>query len=154
MCFWIFKNDYFRRAQLLLPAHVVNEYCRPDRSFSPCPDFSKPEPNDAWRIRTIDEGEWFTAQYNGGGLGSGFGVCRGGDRRARAGDNSFYAAADHQAVVTLFSTRQKQRDALLSDLVRDRAPFKAAMNGQLPEQAVDQPTKARLMLAGSDSKAG
>ena len=128
----MFNNRFFCCAQLLLPAHVVNEYCRPDRSFSPCPDFSKPEQNDAWRIRTTDEGEWFTAQYNGGGLGSGFGVCRGGAGQALAYGReewdiySGYASADHQAVVTLFSTRQKQRDALLSDLVLDHAPAKVA----------------------------
>lgn len=28
-------------AQLILPAHVINEYCRRDHSFYPCPDFNE-----------------------------------------------------------------------------------------------------------------
>lgn len=117
-------------AQLLLPSHVISEYCHPSRSFSPCPDFTKPESNDAWRIRTTDEGEWFTAQYNGGGLGSGFGVCRGGAGNAWRGrvDDPKRAKADHQAVVTLYSARQKQRDELLRDLSRAHVPQRAAMS--------------------------
>jgi TPR repeat protein len=52
-------------AQKLLPAHVVNEYCRPDRSFDPCPaEWTSPLP----RTRAVEvyidskwvEGAWFT----------------------------------------------------------------------------------------------
>ncbi len=31
------------RAQRDVPVHVINEYCRPDRSFDPCPEFNEEE---------------------------------------------------------------------------------------------------------------
>ncbi len=63
-------------AQLWLPAHVIHEYCHEDRSFDPCPTFIEPT---LPRTRKIDEGEWFTAVYNGGKLGEKFGIYRGCD---------------------------------------------------------------------------
>ncbi len=49
-------------AQRRLPAHVVNEYCRPDRSFHPTPTFTDTR---LPRTRAIDEyvwdNEWFSA---------------------------------------------------------------------------------------------
>ncbi|HXH55245.1 MAG TPA: hypothetical protein VNK03_05840 [Gammaproteobacteria bacterium] len=61
-------------AQLLLPAHVVNEYCHPTRPFFPLPNFKDAAPLP--RTRTLREGEWFTAEYFGGRLGENFAVLR------------------------------------------------------------------------------
>ena len=49
-------------AQKLLPVHVINEYCRPDRPFEPCPDFTK---ESLPRTRNTNIGEWFTADKYG-----------------------------------------------------------------------------------------
>ena len=60
-------------AQRMLPAHVVNEYCRPDTirgwdQFASLP----------LRVRNCDRvGDWFTGSYNGGKLGEKFAVLRG-----------------------------------------------------------------------------
>lgn len=113
--------------QLLLPAHVINEYCRPSRSFSPCPDFSKLEPDGAWRVRVTNNGEWFTAKVNNGSIGIGFGVARGGYHESgltryptcNGGGPSAWRSfpqQDHQVLPKLFTIRQQQRDALLEDL--------------------------------------
>jgi len=65
-------------AQRNLPVHVVNEYCHPKEAFDPLPDFkSATRYQPGWRTRITDEGEWFTAKYNGGSLGSNFSVGRG-----------------------------------------------------------------------------
>ena len=104
-------------AQRLLPAHVLNEYCHPSRSFNPCPDFKTgPLP----RTRQTDEGEWFTTSYNGGKLGEKFAVCRGASTKALAcyniwvGGVTTYVMQDRQACHTLLSTRSQQRDELLA----------------------------------------
>jgi len=68
-------------AQLTLPAHMINEYCHPTRSFSPCPNFR--EMAALPRTREVDGEEWFTAIYNGGKLGEKFAIYRG-PGRARA----------------------------------------------------------------------
>ena len=122
-------------AQLLLPAHVINEYCRPDRSFVPCPAFTEPT---LPRTRKIDEGEWFTATYNGGLLGDKFavlrldarcgaGVWRGsvkgvwaGMRGAGRQSRSEAVMKEHDAVVSLTKVRVQQRDQLASDLSLDQ----------------------------------
>jgi serine/threonine protein kinase len=53
-------------AQRLLPVHVINQYCHPQRSFRPTPSFTEPT---LPRSRKTDEGEWFTVRYNHGTLG-------------------------------------------------------------------------------------
>ncbi len=53
-------------AQRAVVAHVAQEYCHPARPFDPVPDFqAKPFP----RQLKGDKGDWFSASYNGGGLG-------------------------------------------------------------------------------------
>ena len=37
------------KAQRDVPVHIANEYCRPDRSFDPCPDFNEP----AWPSHVV-----------------------------------------------------------------------------------------------------
>lgn len=61
------------RNQLLLPTHIVNQYCNPARGFYPCPDFTE---EVLIRSRRCNMGEWFTCEYNGQKLGDGFGVLR------------------------------------------------------------------------------
>jgi hypothetical protein len=62
-------------AQFLLPAHVVNEYCRPDRAFYPLPDFRQ---EGLPRVRGLDEEEndWYTLKYNGGKIGQKWGAVK------------------------------------------------------------------------------
>ncbi len=71
-------------AQRGVPAHVVNEYCREDRSFDPCPAFTEEK---LPRIRTSKYfpgvGEWFTAQSGGKLCGESFAYVRG-DRASEA----------------------------------------------------------------------
>jgi len=106
-------------AQRLLPAHVINEYCHPTRPFYPSPNFK-----DAValpRSRTIDEGEWLTASYNGGKLGERFGVLRGtgvscGCVVRAAGGGAPLSFLDQESVTLLTSIRTAQREALIAEL--------------------------------------
>lgn len=104
-------------AQLLLPVHVINEYCRGDRPFYPCPKF---EELILPRTQKIDEGEWFSALYNGGRMGEKFAVYRGsaGDAGARAGIGSW--KSDGTAVAQLTKTRVQELDVLLTQLGLDQ----------------------------------
>ena len=106
-------------AQLYLPAHAINEFCRPDRSFSPCPAFLEPT---LPRTRKIDEGEWFTAAYNGGKLGEKFGLGRAAAPVGRGCDRGrgLLFMGDRAACVSLTKVRTQQRDQLASDLSSDR----------------------------------
>ncbi len=111
-------------AQLLLPAQAINEYCHPDRSFNPCPSFLEPT---LPRTRKIDEGEWFTASYNHGKLGDGFGICRGVCKVAGCTDIPLWGPggaawmlqgprSDYAALVSLAKIRTQQREQLASEL--------------------------------------
>ena len=119
-------------AQLLLPMHVINEYCHPTRAFDPCPDFTKLEKNSAWRKCNVDDGEWFTAKFNDGPLGIGFSAARGkmpwcgsvwdtkhiwsGYGKETVVETVSLISRDHFALSTLFNTRLQQRDELLANL--------------------------------------
>jgi len=74
-------------AQRELPVHVVNEYCRPDRSFVPLPTFSEellPRLITYFDYCTLKYGVLFPlAISDSAGLGVDFGLLRGGSR-ARA----------------------------------------------------------------------
>jgi tRNA A-37 threonylcarbamoyl transferase component Bud32 len=107
-------------AQLLLPAHVINEYCSPTRSFSPVPNF-----RDAVILpcaRAVGKGEWFTATYNGGKLAEKFAVVRGPrvwDGCAAVSDWRFapdWPCSDRDSVRALSSTRTAQREELIAEL--------------------------------------
>ncbi len=102
-------------AQLLLPAHVINEYCRPDRSFEPCPSFME---STLPRTRKFDKGEWFTASYNGGKLGEKFGVLRynfsGGGLGGMVGVGG--VRSDLRSLTSLVTIRSQQREELLTEL--------------------------------------
>ena len=64
-------------AQRDVPAHVAQEYCRPDRAFYPCPHFNEPA---LPRILTFNN--WITSQaeswfpLTSSGLGFDFALCR------------------------------------------------------------------------------
>jgi len=67
-------------AQRDVPAHVAQEYCRPDRAFNPCPPFNEPA---LPRILTFlnwttkrDE-SWFPLTSSNSGLGFDFALMRG-----------------------------------------------------------------------------
>ncbi len=108
-------------AQLLLPAHVINEYCHPTRPFHPVPDFTKLEPTGGWRCRATDESEWFSASFGGGALGERFAVCRG-SHTPRAAlcvwimPDVYLSEAerDSTAVAALLKTRASQRAAVVA----------------------------------------
>ena len=119
-------------AQLLLPSHVINEYCHPKRSFDPCPNFEdeaalprerkgKVYVNSEWK----DSDDVLTATSNGGCLGNNFGLVRGVCACTWASISGvFYGGGwdflllvtDHLSITTLCSTRTQQRDRLITEL--------------------------------------
>jgi hypothetical protein len=105
-------------AQRLLPAHVVNEYCRPERPFEPCPDFTIP---CLPRTRTTNQGEWFTAPCENKGLGTTFAYLRYKYELASPLDLSVRAVNraifDCTACQTLLTTRVQQREQLFIELI-------------------------------------
>jgi len=113
-------------AQRLLPAHVVHEYCNPDGSFEPSPDFTK---GYLLRTRRTFAGEWYSAQWRGfeeATLGHAFAYARGPASiahptglitRAGAGIAGLdYAIPDYKACNTLLAIRTQQRDQLFAEL--------------------------------------
>ena len=99
-------------AQLILPAHVINEYSHPSRPFYPCPKWSNEEaalPRTGvtdWRMQT---------SYK---LGSGFAWLRAGygARDGMGGNDNIlydYAGYDHTAVSELLKSRTEQARLLL-----------------------------------------
>lgn len=120
-------------AQLLLPTHVINEYCHPTRPFYPLPNFK--DVAALPRSRTIDEGEWFTASYLGGKLGEKFACYRAGMTAAgvavagrgveqgrelmlagRCLKRVIWWVGDNGSVRELTSTRIAQREELIAEL--------------------------------------
>ncbi|MEI6529718.1 MAG: ankyrin repeat domain-containing protein [Candidatus Falkowbacteria bacterium] len=74
------KTNWYQRvgeAQLTLPAHVINEYSRTDRSFSPCPTFNETHlpriGRDLWKTIKV-KGDWTGRNYC---LGQSFAWSRG-----------------------------------------------------------------------------
>lgn len=125
-------------AQLLLPAHVVNEYCHPTRSFASCPDFTQVESGEAWRTRKTDTGEWFSAKYTDGKFSSCPGVFRGsshqairsmdissGSRQRRVAKRDEVVAhveKDCVALTALLEVRQTQRAEFIEHLGQKKKP--------------------------------
>jgi hypothetical protein len=109
--------------QKLLPVHVVNEYCYPDRSLDPCPTFKEKLP----RCRTgnfLDEtgwtqGDWFTSSFNGGKLGETFAFYRGRGGCATMKNRPYpptTAALDVKAIQALSTIRLNQRESLFAEI--------------------------------------
>ena len=105
---------------------MINEYCHPTRSFSPCPQFKQLESNNTWRTRDTNNGEWFTSQYNGGSLGVKFAYGRGSSERAWADwdwhtNNKSITRLDLASVRALSDARTEQRRGLLVELAPNRS---------------------------------
>ena len=101
-------------AQLLLPAHVINEYCHPTRLFYLEPNFK--DDTALPRTRTLDEGEWFTAECSGGKLGEKFAWT---GRRGGSGGwmgIALMASCDHDILSDLNVIRTAQREELIDEL--------------------------------------
>ena len=106
-------------AQLILPAHVINEYSHSSRSLYPCPKWNGQEEGTLPRTGVND---WKTGGY-GGELGRTFAWVRGcGPRRSArrweyVGEKVGYGAPDdHAACVELLKSRTEQAQALVSEL--------------------------------------
>lgn len=112
--------------QKLLPAHVINEYCRPDLSFNDNRNF---QDEQFPRTRETNEGEWFTANYSGGLLGNEWASFRGaaswrGSRRSVAcgglclyyGGRKQHIIADKKAIERLLTVRKEQCAELMASL--------------------------------------
>jgi len=115
-------------AQLLLPAHVINEYCHPQRCFYPLPNFKNPAILP--RTRQLNQGEWFTVLDSGG-----FAAVRGEPPvGTRVGWGAAMAAwvgwswreSDCKAVSALSTTRAAQREELIAELKPRITQIKAA----------------------------
>lgn len=106
------------KSQLLLPVHVVNEYCHPTRPFYPIPNFQ--DGLVLPRSRQIDIGEWFTA--DGGKLGETF-ACERGELKLEPLAVSLARwplksakLHDGDSLRVLTNTRTSQREELINEL--------------------------------------
>ena len=69
------------KAQRNVPAHVAQEYCRPDRSFDPRPEFNEatlPRVLTFYNWTTGRDDSWFPLAASNSGLGFDFALMRGG----------------------------------------------------------------------------
>ena len=109
--------------QKQLPVHVVNEYCRGDRAFEPCPSEWKsklPRTRDVlkvWDSTKLDyvEGSWYIPSSSQDGLGLTYAFLRYNSDPIGAlpwGDGGHGMAADHKALQSLWKTRTRQLDWL------------------------------------------
>jgi len=91
------------KAQRDVPVHIANEYCRPDRSFDPCPEF-----NEETLPRTLtfhnfatDVSSWFPLSSSSSGLGFDFSLFRGSGTGANGA--AILAGRGHSAGGRIFS---------------------------------------------------
>jgi serine/threonine protein kinase len=136
------KWDYDQRAedqwckkvggeQKLLPVHVVNEYCRADRPFEPCPlEWESKLPRvralkvwDSTQSKTVD-GSWFIPPSSKDGLGLNYAFLRyhwgGVGVEGSVGGAGWVCAggpADLKALQSLWKTRTEQLELLRSQLL-------------------------------------
>lgn len=120
-------------AQVLLPAHVVNEYCHPARSFEPCPNYTTADPLPrARRVEVYDNGsvkdggEWFICSLFGQELGKTFAFYRGARPSADGAVRGIatwcmrigklVSMLDHAGIAALYSARTRQRNDLITEL--------------------------------------
>jgi len=106
-------------AQLILPAHVINEYSHPSRPLYPCPKWNGQGEGALPRTGVND---WKTGGY-GGELGRTFAWVRADLQHARGVGGGYNASAvkkrggyDHAACVELLKSRTEQAQALVSEL--------------------------------------
>ena len=101
--------------------HVINEYCRPDRSFYPCPQFTE---EMLPRTRAFcDKNDWFNAKHEDGFLGEKFAVQRSNIAKGahpysptQWSRGNGGPSLDLQAVQSLSKTRTQQLELLASQL--------------------------------------
>ena len=99
-------------AQKLLPMHVFHEYCHPNRSFYPVPDFTGPLP------RSLPY--WFNLDM----VGSAYSIYRTAaiqPKMWRKGHKAvikaiYHYTQDRNALAQLASTRSQQREQLVAEL--------------------------------------
>ena len=118
-------NTVIGKLQTQVPAHVAQEYCRPDRSFEPTPSFKEIVFPRSFKIGDDPIEVWFplsTVPWLGS-LGVSFGVLRDGER-ARGRWNASGTAPgtfrcsrhDLSAVAELCKIRTKQYEELKASL--------------------------------------
>ncbi|MCE3238479.1 MAG: hypothetical protein K0R24_1460 [Gammaproteobacteria bacterium] len=114
------------RAQLLLPAHAVNEYCRYDRAFDPLPDFKQ---EGLPRVREVGGkagSDVYTQQYNEGKLGQKWAILRGPFPAACTAylvDSRLIYSRDQLAATALFEARLQQQQTLIKKLLSNKPLF-------------------------------
>ncbi|MBS0349965.1 MAG: hypothetical protein JSR33_02060, partial [Proteobacteria bacterium] len=116
-------------AQMRLPAHVVNEYCRADRAFGPCPsEWESKLPRTQEVLDTWDgtqskyvKGSWFISPCAKDGLGLTYAFLRytswGGAYTSRLFCGVVECAhVDLNALQSLWKTRTEQLELLVHQL--------------------------------------
>jgi ankyrin repeat protein len=109
-------------AQRLLPVHVVNEYCRPDRAFNPTPSFTETSlPRTRTLVVNKADDEWFSVVYRNGKIGDSFAAWRGETSRSAGGRYVYTGCwttiiADRVGLQKLSAIRTQQLESLWSVL--------------------------------------
>ena len=102
------------KAQRDVPVHIANEYCRPDRSFDPCPEFNEPalpRTRSFYNYVSNSLDSWFPLTSSSSGAGFDFGLWGGweagavGGGRPRLLRSRLEAAVDLAAVSHLDEVR-------------------------------------------------
>lgn len=114
-------------AQKQLPAHVVNEYCRRDRPFGPCPQeweskLPRSREIDVWDSTQSKyvKGSWFIPPSSKDGLGLNYAGTRAWEDESTCGCGAWsgqYLRADLKALQSLWKTRTQQLELLRSQLL-------------------------------------
>lgn len=118
------------KAQRDVPAHIAHEYCRPDRSFRPCPEFKE---ETLPRVLSIDnyvtsDKSWFPLSASSSGLGFDFSLYRGGcvrwwgaaAARARAMDHRRAARETRQEVLADLAAVRHLDEVRIADFTKSR----------------------------------
>ena len=108
-------------AQLLLPAHVVNEYCHPTRPFHPLPNFKEASGLPRSRVLGWECGSPSVKDWEASTLGDRSAAMRGASAFTsgvgwHGGGVSVAGTPDHKALSELSSTRTAQRQELITEL--------------------------------------
>jgi hypothetical protein len=112
--------------QKLLPAHVVNEYCRSDRPFDPCPSEWESKLPRTRELEIYDSsrskwgrGSWFIPSSSHDGLGLTYAVAQRGAGCAEwiALGARVEGVSDLKAIQSLWKTRTQQLELLKSELL-------------------------------------
>jgi len=115
--------------QALLVPHVVNEYCRLDRSFSPDSNFDEPPLPRTRRVYADwdaeEEEEWFSLTFKKGKLGETFAYERGTNDAVMMGSlcqDVEQVKMDLAALKQLYVVRKQQYQSLGKELLEQLKP--------------------------------